>query len=233
MAVFRRLRGADKAKTKADGPDERRMSDWTLPAIPEHWLPPEVLQRTPSADPTDAQSPQDWVPAALPQPQPEAPRRARSTGRHQVPEALQPPAAPPPPPPADDARVQELLREREELVRQQQELRRSLEEVQAEVEATRAEPAPAPPAPEPPAAPAPEALEWESPLPLPQPGERLNINAAPVEHLMLLPGVGRRAAERIVEYREQHGPFPSVQALVQVKGFHPDRIKRFVDQASV
>src|SRR2546428_13683166 len=35
----------------------------------------------------------------------------------------------------------------------------------------------------------------------------ININTADVKELMKLEGVGRRVAEKIVEYRDTHGPF--------------------------
>ena len=131
----------------------------------------------------------------------------------------------------EDRLIQELRHERDELVREQRELRRSLERIQAELAATHGAGAGAsaeaaavePAAPSSPAA---------SPEPA-APGGRININTAPAEQLMRLAGVGRRAAERIVEYRDEHGPFVSVQALVHVDGFHPDRIKRFIDQATI
>lgn len=46
----------------------------------------------------------------------------------------------------------------------------------------------------------------------------VNINTAPVEELMVLPGVGPSRAEDIVLYRQQNGPFASKEDLMQVKG---------------
>jgi competence ComEA-like helix-hairpin-helix protein len=54
-----------------------------------------------------------------------------------------------------------------------------------------------------------------------------------VDELMLLPGVGRRAAARIVGYREANGPFDSVADLERVKGFDRSRIRRLWEQAKV
>jgi competence protein ComEA len=50
----------------------------------------------------------------------------------------------------------------------------------------------------------------------PTPG-RLNINMAGVAELDRLPGVGPVTAQRIVAYREQHGPFTSVEQLREAK----------------
>lgn len=46
----------------------------------------------------------------------------------------------------------------------------------------------------------------------------LNINTATAEELETLPNIGPRMAERIIDYREKHGDFPSVDALQNVRG---------------
>ena len=46
----------------------------------------------------------------------------------------------------------------------------------------------------------------------------VNINTASATELALLPRVGEKAAERIVEYRKEHGPFKKAADLMQVKG---------------
>ncbi|MBI3953583.1 MAG: ComEA family DNA-binding protein, partial [Chloroflexi bacterium] len=59
----------------------------------------------------------------------------------------------------------------------------------------------------------------------------LDINIASVEALQALPGIGPVRAAAIVRYREEHGPFPDVQALDQVPGLGPttvDRLKGMV-----
>jgi competence protein ComEA len=47
---------------------------------------------------------------------------------------------------------------------------------------------------------------------------RININTATSEELEALPGVGEVIAKRIIEYREQHGPYRSVDDLIHVEG---------------
>jgi competence protein ComEA len=47
---------------------------------------------------------------------------------------------------------------------------------------------------------------------------RVRINVAGVEELEALPGVGPVLAERIVAYREEHGPFAVVEDLLGVSG---------------
>ena len=47
----------------------------------------------------------------------------------------------------------------------------------------------------------------------------VNINTASATELALLPRVGEKAAQRIVDYRKEHGPFKKAADLMQVKGF--------------
>ena len=47
----------------------------------------------------------------------------------------------------------------------------------------------------------------------------ININTADVAQLSLLPRVGAKAAQRIVDYRTQHGRFEKTTDIMQVKGF--------------
>ena len=48
---------------------------------------------------------------------------------------------------------------------------------------------------------------------------RVNINLADVSELDRLPGIGRRTAERIFEYRERDaGGFESIEELLQIRG---------------
>jgi competence protein ComEA len=52
--------------------------------------------------------------------------------------------------------------------------------------------------------------------PSPAPG-RVNVNMASVPELDRLPGVGPVTAQRIVAYREQHGPFSNIEQLRDAK----------------
>ncbi|PYM43153.1 MAG: competence protein ComEA [Candidatus Rokuibacteriota bacterium] len=49
-------------------------------------------------------------------------------------------------------------------------------------------------------------------------GGMININTADVKELMQLEGVGRRVAEKIVEYREHHGLFQKPEEIRRVEG---------------
>jgi competence protein ComEA len=51
-------------------------------------------------------------------------------------------------------------------------------------------------------------------------GERIDLNQAPVEELMRLPGVGRKRADAIAALRERR-PLRRPEDLAQVKGISP------------
>jgi competence protein ComEA len=56
-------------------------------------------------------------------------------------------------------------------------------------------------------------------------GNLININTASVQDLTLLPGIGDVLAQRIVDYRDQHGPFTSIDQLDDVDGIGPALLK--------
>lgn len=49
-------------------------------------------------------------------------------------------------------------------------------------------------------------------------GDKININTATVEELVQLDRVGAKYAQRIVEFREQNGPFAAPEDIMQVAG---------------
>ena len=51
-----------------------------------------------------------------------------------------------------------------------------------------------------------------------QPGGKVNINSATESDFENLPGIGPVLAQKIVDYRTQHGPFRSIQDLMKVTG---------------
>lgn len=59
-----------------------------------------------------------------------------------------------------------------------------------------------------------------------QPGQTLDVNAATAAELVALPGVGPGLARRIVEYREQNGPFQTVDDLQNVSGIGPSKFEK-------
>ena len=62
--------------------------------------------------------------------------------------------------------------------------------------------------------------------------ELLNINTASIEELQTLPNIGEATAQRIVDYRTQHGNFASIDALQNVRGIGAktlEKLRPFVD----
>lgn len=57
----------------------------------------------------------------------------------------------------------------------------------------------------------------------------VDINTADEEMLMDLPGVGEEIARRIVEYREQNGPFANVDELLRVSGIGKAKLEGMRD----
>ena len=58
------------------------------------------------------------------------------------------------------------------------------------------------------------------------PGAKVALNSATVEQLDTLPGIGPKTAQEIVSYRQEHGPFTSVDQLTEVKGIGPAKLER-------
>ena len=48
--------------------------------------------------------------------------------------------------------------------------------------------------------------------------ETVELNTATAAELRTLPGVGERTAQRIIEYREEHGGFERIEDLMNVRG---------------
>ena len=63
--------------------------------------------------------------------------------------------------------------------------------------------------------------------------EPLDLNRATVEELMTLPGVGEVLAERILAYREEHGPFTSAEELLNVSGIGEKKLEALLPEITV
>ena len=61
----------------------------------------------------------------------------------------------------------------------------------------------------------------------------ININTASAEQLTALNGIGEAKAAAIVEHRKAHGPFKSVDQLVDVKGIGLKLVEKNRDMMTV
>ncbi len=56
--------------------------------------------------------------------------------------------------------------------------------------------------------------------------QAIPLNNANHQQLISVPGIGPTLAKRIITYRNQHGPFDSFDALLQVNGIGPQKLER-------
>ncbi len=59
-------------------------------------------------------------------------------------------------------------------------------------------------------------------------GVRVDLNAAALSDLMTLPGVGEKTAQRIIEYRIEHGNYSSIDSVMKVHGIGPEKFKKII-----
>ncbi|MCC6202574.1 MAG: ComEA family DNA-binding protein [Gammaproteobacteria bacterium] len=64
--------------------------------------------------------------------------------------------------------------------------------------------------------------------------DRVNINTANAEQLAaVIDGIGPAKAQAIIEYREKHGPFKSIEDLALVRGIGESTLKKNRDRLAL
>ena len=63
-----------------------------------------------------------------------------------------------------------------------------------------------------------QPADGDEALPTPSGGQRVYVNTATLDELQTLPGVGPAIAQRIIEYRQENGPFKRFDDLGNVSG---------------
>ena len=63
--------------------------------------------------------------------------------------------------------------------------------------------------------------------------EKIDLNTATIEDFSKLKGVGKTYAERIVNYREQNGPFKKIDDILLVKGIGEKTFEAIKDQLTI
>ncbi|MBN2117839.1 MAG: ComEA family DNA-binding protein [Anaerolineales bacterium] len=63
--------------------------------------------------------------------------------------------------------------------------------------------------------------------------EVININTASIAELDTLPGIGPTTAQKIIDYREQNGPFLNIEDIINVSGIGPGTYERIKDLITV
>ncbi len=64
-------------------------------------------------------------------------------------------------------------------------------------------------------------------------GDKLNLNFATQKELETLPGIGKKTAREIINFRNRNGGFFSLNELKEIPGLTPKKIEKFIDRLEV
>ncbi|MBL7067721.1 MAG: helix-hairpin-helix domain-containing protein [Candidatus Marinimicrobia bacterium] len=62
---------------------------------------------------------------------------------------------------------------------------------------------------------------------------KINLNSASAEDFMRLPKIGKVTAQRIIDYRNKHGRFSSIDELLNVKGIGEKTFERIKGEVTI
>ncbi|MBQ4831744.1 helix-hairpin-helix domain-containing protein [Pseudoalteromonas sp. MMG010] len=59
---------------------------------------------------------------------------------------------------------------------------------------------------------------------------KVNINTASVDELVMLPGIGKKKAQMLIDFREKNGEFTDIQQITDIKGFGTKLLTKLQDK---
>lgn len=62
---------------------------------------------------------------------------------------------------------------------------------------------------------------------------KININSASAKQLAKLKGIGEKMSERIIKYRQDNGPFMSIEEIMKVSGISEKKFEDIKDYISI
>lgn len=63
--------------------------------------------------------------------------------------------------------------------------------------------------------------------------DKININTAPADELIMLKGIGKVNADKIIDFRASHGQFKTIEDLMKVPGIGEKTFEKNKDRIKV